>query len=55
MNSEENEEWNIHQRLTTSYKVIQGHVEFMLLYLQNHLSSCYCHFFSWQYTNINNV
>lgn len=31
MNSEDNEEWDIHHRVTTSHKVIQEHVEFILL------------------------
>lgn len=49
MNSEDNEEWDIHQRVTTSSKVIQDHTELILLYLQNQLSSCCCPLFSWHY------
>lgn len=30
MNSAGNEEWDIHQRVTASYKVIQEHIEFNL-------------------------
>lgn len=52
MNSEDNEDWDIHQRVTTTYKVIQEHIEFTLLYLQNQLSSCCCPPFSWQDTII---
>jgi len=49
MNSEDNEEWDVHQRVTTSYKVTREHIEFILLYLQNQLSSCCCPPFSWHY------
>lgn len=52
MNSEDNEEWDIHQRLTTPHKVIQEHIEFILLCLQNQLNCCCCPLFSCHFTII---